>query len=54
MGKERVAFEFFHHCNNAIVASDSQVISLGDIVGENNARTLADARKDGEQNASFQ
>jgi hypothetical protein len=48
MGEERVAFELFHHCNNAIVAADSQVIPLGDIVGENNARTLADARKDGE------
>jgi hypothetical protein len=33
MGEERVAFERFHYRDHAIVATDPQVIALGDIVG---------------------
>jgi hypothetical protein len=37
VGKERVALERFDHGDDAIVASDPQVIALGDIVGQNDS-----------------
>ena len=43
----------FHHCNDAIVASDSQVVPLGDIVGQDHPGPRTNPRKDGEQDASF-
>jgi hypothetical protein len=33
MGKERVAFEGFNNGDDSVMASDAQVIALGDIVG---------------------
>ena len=51
MGEERVTFEGFHHGDHTIVATNSQVIALGDIVGHDNARALADSREDCEQNS---
>ena len=47
MGKEWVALERLNNCNDAIVATDPQVIALGDIVGQDNARALADSGEDG-------
>ena len=44
MGKERVALEGLNHCHNAVMATDSQVIALGHIVGHHNSRPLADSR----------
>jgi hypothetical protein len=43
MGKERMAFQGFNDGNDAIMASDSQVIALGDIVGQDYSRTLANS-----------
>jgi hypothetical protein len=34
MGKERMALERFHHCYDAIMAANPQIIPLGDIMGE--------------------
>jgi hypothetical protein len=48
-----MAFEGFDHGNDAIVAADPKVVALGNIVGQNYARGLADSRKDGEQDATF-
>jgi hypothetical protein len=46
MGKERVAFEGFDNGNDSIMATDPQVISLGDIVGQDHSRVLTDSRED--------
>jgi hypothetical protein len=37
VGKERVAFEGFHDCDDAIVAANAQVVALGDVVGQYNS-----------------
>jgi hypothetical protein len=47
MGKERMAFEGFNDCDHAIVAADAQVVSLGDVVGQDDARSLADSGENG-------
>ena len=54
MGEERVALEGLNHCHDSIMATNSQVIALGNIVGHDNSRTLADSREHGEQNSSLQ
>jgi hypothetical protein len=46
MGKERIAFEGFNDCDHAIMAADAQVISLGDIVGQDDTGVLADSGED--------
>jgi hypothetical protein len=33
MGKERMSFEGFNDSDDSVMASDAQVIALGDIVG---------------------
>jgi hypothetical protein len=48
-----MAFELFDDGNNTVMAANAQVIALGDIVGENNSRPLADSRKNCEQNSAF-
>jgi glycerophosphoryl diester phosphodiesterase len=53
MGEKRVAFQSFDHSNDAIVATNSQVIALGNIVSQNNSRRLADSREHCQQNATF-
>ena len=53
MGEERVSLERFHHGDDAIVATDPQVVALGDVVGEHDSRSLADSREHGEQNSAF-
>jgi hypothetical protein len=37
MGKERVTLQGFNNGDHAIVATDSQVIALGDVVGQDHA-----------------
>jgi hypothetical protein len=54
MGEEWMALEGLNHRHNSIMATDPQVIALGNIVGHDNSRSLADSREHGEQNSSFQ
>jgi hypothetical protein len=54
MREEWVALERFNHGDDAIVATDPQVVALGDIVGKDDSRSLADSREHSEQNSSFQ
>ena len=53
VGKEWVAFEGFDNSDHPIVSADSQVIALGNIVGHDDARALANSGEDGEQDAAF-
>ncbi len=53
VGKEWVAFEGFDNGDHPIVSADSQVIALGNIVGHDDARALANSGKNGEQDAAF-
>jgi hypothetical protein len=46
MGKERMALERFNDGDDAVMATDAKVVSLGNIVGQDNARALADPRQD--------
>jgi hypothetical protein len=54
MGEERVAFEGLNDRHYPIVASNAQVIALGNIVGQHDSRGLADSRENSEQHAAFQ
>jgi hypothetical protein len=53
MSKERMTLESLDNCDNSIMATYSQVISLGYIVGKDHPRVLADAREDGEKNSAL-
>ena len=39
---------------DAVVAANSQVIALGNVMGQDHSRRLADAREHGKQNSAFQ
>ena len=43
VGKERVALKRFNDGDHAIMAADPQVIALGDIVGQDYSRRLANS-----------
>jgi hypothetical protein len=43
MGEERMALERFNDSDDAIVATNAQVIALGNVVGQDNARALANS-----------
>jgi hypothetical protein len=43
----------FNNSHNSVVATDSKVVALADIMGENDPRSLADAREHGQQNSSL-
>jgi hypothetical protein len=53
MGKERVTFEGFDDRYDSIMATNPQVIALGNIVGQDNPRVLADSREDSQENSAF-
>jgi hypothetical protein len=53
VGEERVALERLDHGDDAIVATNPQVVALGDVVGENDSRSLTDSREHSEQNSAF-
>jgi hypothetical protein len=48
-----MALKSFNDSHNSVVATDSKVVPLSDIVGENDPRSLADAREHGQQNSSL-
>jgi hypothetical protein len=54
VGEERMPFKSFNNSHNSVVATDSKVVALADIVGKDDPRSLADAREHGEQNSSLQ
>jgi hypothetical protein len=53
MGKEWMALEGFHDGHNSIMATDAQVISLGDVVSEDDSGALTDSGEDGEENTAL-
>ena len=53
MGEEGMALQGFDDRCDSIVASNAQVIALGDVVGQNDARALANSRENSEQNTSL-
>src|SRR5690606_9048349 len=52
--EERVAGELLDDRRDAVVPSDAQVVALRDVVREDDARVLADARQDGEEDAALE
>jgi hypothetical protein len=54
MCEERVTFEGLYDRYDPIVAADSQVIALGDIVSQDDSRGLADSREDCQQDSPFE
>ena len=54
MGEERMALEGLDHCHNAIVATNPEVVALGDVMGEDDSGALANSGEDGEQNSALQ
>ena len=53
VGKEWVAFEGFDNGDHTIMAADSQVIALGNIVGHDYSGALANSGENRQQNPSF-
>jgi hypothetical protein len=53
MGKERMTFEGFNHCNHSVMPAHPQVIPLGDVMGQDHPGALANSRKHREQNTSL-
>ena len=49
MREELVALELLDHRGDAVVTTNSQVVSLRNIVSQHHARVLTDARKHGQQ-----
>jgi hypothetical protein len=45
VGKERMALKRLNHCNHTIMAANSKVVPLGDIMGEDDPRALANTRE---------
>jgi hypothetical protein len=54
MGKEWMALQSFDHRDNSVMATDPQVVSLGNIVGQNDPRGGSDSGKDGQQDSPLQ
>jgi hypothetical protein len=48
-----VSFEGFDNGDHTIVAANSQVIALGNIVSHDDARALANSGENGEQDSAF-
>jgi hypothetical protein len=53
VGKELMTLQGFNDGDHSIMATDPKVVSLGNIVGQDDSGRLADSRKDGQQNAPF-
>jgi hypothetical protein len=45
MGKELVTLQGFNNSDHTIVATDPKVVALGNIVGQDDPRCLADSRE---------
>jgi hypothetical protein len=54
MGKERMALQSFHDRDNSVMATDPQVVALGNIVGQDDSGGGSDSGKDGQQDSPFQ
>jgi hypothetical protein len=54
MGEEWMTLQSFDHRDHTVMATDPQVISLGNIVGKDNPGGGADSGKDGQQDSPFQ
>lgn len=54
VGKERMALEGFNDGDDSIMATDAQVIALGNVVGQDDAGVLADTRENGQEHTPFQ
>ncbi len=53
MGEERVALQSFDHGDNSIMATDPEVVSLGNIVGQDNSRGGSNSGEHRQQDATF-
>src|SRR5688500_7139959 len=54
MGEERVTLQLLDDSNHTVVPADPQVIPLGDVVGEDNARALPHPAEHGKQHVPLQ
>ena len=54
MTEQVVSAQPLNDRRNPVVAPHSQVVALGDVVGEHHAGVLADAGEHGEQHIAFQ
>ena len=43
VSKKRMTLQGFHHCNDSVMATHPKVVALGNIVGHDHSRALADA-----------
>ncbi len=54
MGEQLVALQPLDDGDDTVVASDAQVVALGDVMGEHDPRVLPDAAQHGEQHVALQ
>jgi hypothetical protein len=48
MGEKRMALEGFDDGHDPVMAADSQVVALGNVMGKDYPRALTDSRENGE------
>ena len=53
MGKERMTLQGFDHGDNSIMAADPEVVSLGNIMGQNDPRGGSNSGEHGQQDTTF-
>jgi hypothetical protein len=54
MGEEWMALQGFNDRDNSVMATDPQVVALGNIVGQDDSGGGSDSGKDGQKNSPFQ
>jgi hypothetical protein len=54
MGEEGMSLQGFDDRCDSIVSTDAQVVTLGDVVSQNDARALANSRENSQENPSLQ
>jgi hypothetical protein len=51
MSEEWMALQRFNNGDDAIVATDAEVVTLSDVMGQDNPGALANTRKNGEKDS---
>jgi hypothetical protein len=54
MSEEWMALQGFDDGHNSVMATDSQVVALGDVVGKDDSGALADSGENGQENSALE
>ena len=54
MGKEWMALQSFNNCHHTIMATDSKVVPLANVMGQDDSGGCADSGEHGQEHAALQ